>query len=483
MKNKTALVVVFLSAFAYFYSIQFSSPAIPGFDGYYHIKLASLIGKDGIRSQFPWLWHTFWREHFVDVAFFYHILLVPFTYLDLAYGAKLSTVVFFAVLSTLLFFSLKTAKVPWPWVWVIILGIGSLAFLQRAILPRAPLVALSFLILGWYFQAEQKHKCLAALSFLFVWLYGGFTLLPALIFFITLSRWILEKELVLKDLIITLSGISGGLILNPYFPENLNFLVTQTVHAGLRRNIIGGGEWGSYDLLGLSWAVRGPGLILIVSSLLLLLSRQRPKSDSAGWFLFSIFTLLMTLNSRRFVEYLVPALVIASALIFRDAAGRWILKFQGILKSPFAHALIIMILLLAGSQQWLGIKTHITAQHDPERYKPASLWLKENTPGSLVYLTDWDDFPELFFHNDKNKYLIGLDPAFLFEYSPLMYNKWSQINAGAIKEDPYPVFKELFNTPYIFTDLHHGPLIKILNDHPRIRLEYKDAYCRIYSLI
>lgn len=443
-----------------------------------------MIRTEGFISNFPWLWHTSWRENFVDIHFLYHFLLIPFTFLDLTYGAKISTVFFFAALTAILHFVLKASQVPRPWVWVAILVIGSTDFLQRMTLPRAPLVVLSFLLLGWLLAARKEALGLALLSFCLVWLYGGFTIFIALIACFALSQWILKRDLDLKTISIVFSGIAFGLILNPYFPENLKFLVVQTLHAGIQRKVEGGAEWNPFEFRDLILSIKELVLIFGFSLISFLTARKKPGKDTLGWFLFLLLTFLLTLNSRRFIEYLVPTAVISSALFFRDGWNRWSYenKITEPCQSPFTLVTLVLTLVILGSNQFNASKNTIRNSWSQEKYKAGALWLKKNTPGSIIYLSDWDDFPELFFFNSKNKYLIGLDPAFLYIYSEPIYQKWNEINSGTIKQDPYPLFKKMFKTPFIFTDLHHGPLIKLLNDHPRISLKYKDAHCRIYGL-
>ncbi len=49
----------------------------------------------------------------------------------------------------------------------------------------------------------------------------------------------------------------------------------------------------------------------------------------------------------------------------------------------------------------------------------------QNTPeGELVFQTDWDDFPRLFFYNTHNTYLIGLDPTYMQLYNSKLYDLW-----------------------------------------------------------
>ena len=45
---------IFVAAFAYLHHLQFQSPYIRGYDGYYHIKFAALLPSLGFPDRFKW---------------------------------------------------------------------------------------------------------------------------------------------------------------------------------------------------------------------------------------------------------------------------------------------------------------------------------------------------------------------------------------------------------------------------------------------
>lgn len=487
MKTRSSLTLIgaFTAAFAFFHHLQFSTVNIPGFDGYYHIKLAAITREQGLLKTLPWLHFTYLKDHFVDFHFLYHLLLIPFTYGDLTYGAKMSTVVFFAAMATVFYGVLKDRQVPAPGFWFIILLTGSPAFLYRMSLPRAPVTALALLLPATVFLAEGKRRSLFAFSFLFVWMYGGFTVLLVFSGFWFLSQWAINKTFDRKTLFALVAGILAGMVINPYFPENTIFLYSQTFEAGVSRIIAGGDEWRPYDK---SLLFSQHHLVLALSAICLttfVMAKRRPAAETLAWFIFLVFMIFLTLRSRRFIEYLFPTLVMACALLARDAwsalrdrpifARKWI---------PWVSAglsLLFLFWIVPGQLQLARDDMH--DERDPGRYKKAALWLMGNTPpGTTVYTSDWDDFPELFFYNSQNHYIVGLDPAFLYIYDKTLYQKWDEINLGKFKGDPYPVLLNLFRTPYIFTDNDHGPFINLMNRNPRIKLRYEDDNTRIYSL-
>ena len=71
------------------------------------------------------------------------------------------------------------------------------------------------------------------------------------------------------------------------------------------------------------------------------------------------------------------------------------------------------------------------AGRDYTTFQDASMWLMEHTePGERVYQTDWDNFPELFYFNTHNTYIVGLDPTFMYLANPELYLLWRSIGRG-----------------------------------------------------
>ena len=94
--------LLFVLFIALMYLIQFSTKNLVGTDGYYHIKFSSLMRTEGLKPGFPWLPLTILNPgEFADHHFLFHVLLIPFTFGDLVFGAKLASVLFasFAFLS------------------------------------------------------------------------------------------------------------------------------------------------------------------------------------------------------------------------------------------------------------------------------------------------------------------------------------------------------------------------------------------------
>ena len=77
---------------------------------------------------------------------------------------------------------------------------------------------------------------------------------------------------------------------------------------------------------------------------------------------------------------------------------------------------------------------------------------KENIPaGERIFNCNWDDFPKLFFYDQKHSYVYGLDPNYLYSENPDLYKSLMDITNGKI-DDPAPVIREKFGARYVFAD-------------------------------
>jgi hypothetical protein len=116
-------------------------------------------------------------------------------------------------------------------------------------------------------------------------------------------------------------------------------------------------------------------------------------------------------------------------------------------------------------------------------YAAASGWLRERTPpGSLIFQTDWDDFPRLFFYNTANVYTIGLDPTYMERYDAGLYTDWVKITKGEV-EQPSALIGTRFGAAYILSDLRHSSFLKQAARDPKLREVYRDEFAVIFELL
>jgi hypothetical protein len=94
----------------------------------------------------------------------------------------------------------------------------------------------------------------------------------------------------------------------------------------------------------------------------------------------------------------------------------------------------------------------IEGDDGPDHYRKGMEWVEANVPpGQMVFNTDWDDFPRLFFYDTSHTYVSGLDPTYLLDKNPDLSKLYENITLGKEK-DPAPLIRDRFGARYIFSD-------------------------------
>ena len=435
------------------------------------------------------------ETEFYDHHFLYHVALIPFTFGDLRLGAKWSAVIFSSLAFLALWFLFRRQRIPLGWLWALaLLGISD-AFLYRMSITRAQSLSLAVLALGlaWIFEGKYRH--LGLLAFLYVWLYDAFPLLPVLAVLHLLVVAALERRFEYKPLLFISAGIILGMLINPYFPDNIVFsfrhMLPKLVDA---TSVRVGNEWYPYDT-GQLLKNSLPTLIAFGSGILALgLSDRKMDVRTGTGLLAALLFGLMLFQARRFIEYFPPfALIFAAfawAPLLADTSTRSVQRPQPASVSPAKPGLrtlpaIILALVVAFST----FKTLPAAQESISNSKPynlyadASAWLEENSAaGERVFQTDWDDFPRLFYYNTHNTYLVGLDPTYMQLYDPESYDLWVLITRGEVGQ-PSQFIANHFHSSYVHSDLKHGNFIRKAEQDPGLREVYRDEQTVLFEVV
>lgn len=475
--------------------VQFATPDLPDNDGFYHIKLAALMRTEGLTPEFPWLPLTILNAaEFTDHHFLYHVALIPFTFGDLRLGAKWAAVVFAALAFLVIWRLLDGQRVPFaPW-WALGLLVVSEAFIYRMSITRAQSISLLLLALGLHWLLTGKHRWLLPLGFVYVWAYNAFPLLLAVAGAYVAAVWMMERRFDYRPLLYSGAGIAAGLILNPYFPENLFFIFRHILPKIITPTAISvGNEWYPYTTAQILENSPLALLAFVSGALALGLNRRRMEVRTAAAFLLACLFALMLFQSRRFIEYFPAfALIFAafawSPLVAQFAADRpslaggWRRLRPGELR--FVLAALLGIVLLAA-----GVRTNLAASQNSIRgskpytlFAGASAWLQANTPaGSRVFQTDWDDFPRLFYYNTHNTYLVGLDPTYMQQFDPDLYDRWVAVTRGEVAS-PAEVILNEFSARYVVSDLLHEDFLEQADADPALVEVYRDQDAVVYRV-
>lgn len=476
-----------------------TNQAHPGFadpDVYYHMKMAQLMAQHGIILDFPWLPYTTLATHFTDQHFVLHVLMIPFvTLLNPLLGTKVFIVL--AALATIGVFAVCVRRLGLRWWWAAtILLMLTTPWTFRLQLVKATPLAIILLLIALVCLAQRRWAWLGILSWLYVWVHGGFVLLLVLagcwlISQLPFTSWRQWWRL-LWPLGIVTGGVAVGLVLNPYFSNNFYFYWDQLVQIGIinyQETIGVGAEWYPYRpaqlWFGLS-VLLGAALAGIV---LTVVQRRRLAALDLCALLLALGTIILTLKSRRYIEYVGPTLAFFVAVWWNHLIINWQRLeewLQQPLKDHLIRALLACSLIIAAIPVILYDlslnRKDVLGGDTPQTIAPAMSWLDQHAQtGDKVLHSDWDDFPLLFYYSDKVAYMAGLDPTFMYRANADRYWLWQKITTGSFTGDMDAALTTL-EVKYVLVTKDHGTMFKLINQAHRARLVYSDDAADIFTV-
>lgn len=481
---------------ALFALVQYATPALADHDGYYHLRLAELMRTEGFTPRFVWLpFSLLSPASFYDHHFLHHVYLSLFlgdgTPAALIQGGKLASVLMPALAFLAVWWLLRGQAVRWAGGWTLGLFALSEAFLYRLSMPRAQAASLLILVLGLHWLLRRRYAALLPLGFLYVWWYDAFPLLLVLAGAYVLAAWLTERRLEWRALAYPAAGLALGLVLNPYFPQNLSFIwqhVLPKIGAGATATAVGN-EWYPYS----TWTlVQNSGLALgvfVLGTLALGWRSQRLDRPALTTFLLAVGFGFMLFKARRFIEYfpafaLIYAAVSTAPLLegWRAAVQTW--RGGGRLARwarlwPVIAALGLALPVFTTLQQ---ARAAMAESGPADLYAAASHWLTTHSaPGSLIFQTDWDDFPHLFFYNTQSVYTLGLDPTYMQLYDAQLYADWVALTRGAVPH-PSALIGARFGAEFVLSDLKHTAFLKAAAADAGLQEVYRDQQAVIFRV-
>ncbi|MBU0765970.1 MAG: hypothetical protein KJ607_14180, partial [Bacteroidetes bacterium] len=489
LKNFFEYFLVAIISLLFFSYYQYQTEYIPGTDGYYHIKIAYLMRRLGFISEFKWAHFSLWNEHFSDKEFLYHIYLIPFTFFsDLTTGAKLGTVVLAGAGLTSFYAVLKLNRIKYAWFWLFLLCASGGYFLYRANVPRPQVLSIFLLIWAVHFILNKKKILLAILCFIYTYSYTAYHLplvLAAIVYFYQL---IFEKENDWKTPVTALCAIIAGMLLSPFFPNNLTMFYLQNFYI-LWKGTGGGpdlhmaGEFSpmsTYNMLVVNMAVLIPYFAAFFTALF---SPEKTGKTAKALFWLSLSLIILTFLSKRFAEYSVPVTLLFCAFFFSPY-----LENLSVRKSLKPLKGKLFALLFIAGMAFLFINSHINLIPEFSNVKPpglrgAALYLLEHTDDDeLVFTADWDDAPELFYFNHKNRYFVFLDPNFMYFYNNRIWEKWDSLSNGRMGNKTCEMLKSDFGIRYGVATSDFSGLRQIIAKDPKAEIVYKDSYAYVFRI-
>jgi hypothetical protein len=513
--------------------LQFSTDSIccGDFDGYYHTRWSQLLwqgARDGaFPPQFKWLPHTTLNARdYVDHHFLFHAAQAPFVSLGEtgagrwlaarlrvapdALGPKLSAWLFACLAVFSCFWLVVRHRLRYPLVWLVALLGCSAPFLFRMSMTKAMSVSIVLLVAGINLLFRRKYVWLLPLAFVFTLTYDMFVMLGGASVIWAAVVWWGERRVEWRPVAWVALGCALGLVINPYFPENVTLLYQ---HAVMKIGVTDanrprvGNEWypyESWDFLrncAVAFAAMLAGyvafnphdrrraqtpLFFLIFSTILLVANAKWRRYAEFWppfaVLFAAFAVDAALRASRSIYSHLPADVMDELRHFFDAGSARKTTDEA---RRFGWAVVAAVVLAVPVGFNALAETHEIADSAPHSdYRAGAEWVRANVPaGEIVFNTDWDDFPRLFYYDPAHAYVSGLDPTYLYDRDPALSKLYEEITLGREK-DPGPLIRERFGARYVFTDnetIHDGFYDAAL-DSGWFEVAYEDDTCTVLRI-
>ena len=466
--------------------IQLCAPGFVGIDAYYHVKVSELMMQHGILKDFPWTQVSIWKDKFADKEFLFHVYLMPFlrVFPDLMVAGKVAISVLGGVLFCLFYRLLNQFQIRHALIWTLIaFGVNS-NFLQRMCMIRPHVLSVLLILLFVESLWNRRLWKLLLISVLYPLAYTAAHFLVFITLIYVAILWIHQRELKMSFLLLTLVGITFGLVIHPQFPNNLKTWYVQNAllpvfNWGNNQEFWFVGEVKSQPI---STFIGVNGITLFlwgIAMTFLILNRRNLSSISVFIFILASIFLVMTIVSMRFVEYWMPftALSVALGITAISPLKSSVLKTG--LKIGYVGLLSFSLVMYVLAMLLIPLRF-------PLKLEGSAHWLKVNTPEkAIIFTSNWSDFPVLFYFNTENYYLFGLDPVYCYAYDNDVWDLWVSVVSGQ-SENPSQKIKDVFRSNYVLcTRDSEEPgyaLTKQLLQENQTDIVYEDEYHHIFRL-
>lgn len=495
-------------------------------DHFFHIRFVQLAAEQGLRAFTDFQSIYFSEivasgEHLIYYNFLFYLVLWPFSFLSPAVlGIKLFGLFAIAVSLTVVYGILRRISVRHALLWSVffLVVLAESGLLVRLLSARPFALAPVFLILFLYFLYRERKYAAFATAFAYFYWHTATFFLPVLVsagYFILDRYYRSEKfnwNILTWPFAGTLAAVATSYLI---FPGVLSYLFDITLPVLIDAAVSGGaGVAEGVEVYGANFFSIFPALSPLVGLLIIfgiretidLLSHMRRTAEPrlmtlrTTLFLGSVILLAASLFSLRFTDYFVYFSILYVALAVSEFSRTIVISDQSACRQLKIGTFVVLALFVMD----IGPKIRAT---DVEAARVSYLtaqgptdWLVAHLPpGALVFNTDWDAFPLLYyFTGDRIRYATGLEPRFLYTHDPELYWLWRNIGDRGIycEVAKCPVSRERsqdgdriadailndFKTDIMIVRTDRTELIERLDHSPRFHPEYRDDANSIFAI-
>lgn len=449
------------------------------FDGHFHLKVVQWIAHEGLWADLRWLPFTVLGERGPDHQWLWHVALLPFTWIAdpgeaLAWAAAANAAAAAAVIA----FVMRLLGVPAAPLVALLAFTAGEAMPYRMMMLRAQNVALIFMFLAFWAMAQRRWVLLGVFAFLFLESYHAAVILLPMAVIASFVFSLRERTLETKPIIAVAAGLTTALLISPWFPQNIGYLLFHTLFKAASPQ---DGSWLS-SLVGSEWYPASPLQIaleswpahaaLLAAAAALAWRRRLPSADTLMALGVALLSLGLYAHAVRFAEYYIPFAVLAAALAVRDAFPEPGRTLRTAVAAFLAASLPVG---LAGATP--------PKVMPPDHLERVSVRLNElGQGGDTVFNSSWPDFMALVWWADRFRYINGLDGHYLVYQDPARFAIWLALAGGGV-EDPARVIRLVFGARFAVIARQHSVLAAQLNASAGVRLQAESPEAWLFEIL
>ncbi|MCK4659529.1 MAG: hypothetical protein KAV82_08415 [Phycisphaerae bacterium] len=172
-----------------------------------------------------------------------------------------------------------------------------------------------------------------------------------------------------------------------------------------------------------------------------------------------------------------------------ESSGGYAAMIPAALTAIVTGGTFVLLLILGGAGQMVSVQRSSRCKYDLPEVRRAMAYLHENSrEDAIIFTDDWDVFPLYFYHNHRNRYIVGLDPKFSHARDPVLWERYVKItqsrrfpvqatvelhdDQGRKRKEKIEVrledIRDYFGADFVITDPDHVKLARNLESAPEL---------------
>lgn len=488
-------------------------------DSLFYLRLAWLYRTRGFLDvQFPWLPYSAIHEFSSSLWYGFGMLLIPFTaFEDPVRGIKVAGVLFSSVALWIYYLAARRSRFRMALLWPCLLFFSAPNVLALFLMVRPQVLTLGLESLLFCYLAQPRdvpgevahsdddrgptsEMPVFLISLANTWVHLNFSWLVGFIAGVVVSvRWVVERRVAWRAVAAVVAGMLVGWFLRPDPLGAARLLYVQLVELLFAKwrgiPLLFGNEnlpldpavfQRNFIPLTVLWAVAGAVLIwrtVSGSGAGELKARERQVLPWASFLLSIVFFVVTFVVGRRTYVWWAEFGIILIASVYTRIIPSVRRHGAKTVETAATWAIVAVLVFVAFDSTTKISDAFSHSGIPPDRLKTAGRWLEEHSqPGDIVFNVRWFEFSPLFFWNQKNFYVGGLDPIFQYDYDPRLYWKFHHLSgkdsveftcgvpvcSDGTREDTYDVLVRDFKARYVVVGKHLNPdLYRFFAGDPR----------------